>query len=620
MNNDPEKKTVKLAALEDKSETTTCICPPDGAKLGKYEDLERVGEGGMATVFRAHDTKLKRKVALKILKRDVNQTSEEQERFQREIHIQAGLDIPGCVKVFDCGNDDGWLYFAMEFVEGQTLCEVFRKDLTLKRKIAIIARVAEILAKLHDKGLTHRDIKPNNIMLDSHDEIKLLDFGLMKPMEADSLIYHTQTGYISGTPAYIPPEKTSRNTDVPNAPSGDVYALGIMAYEAFSGKFPFQVEGLTVHETLEVLRTEEPEPLSKAAPRLNKRIASVVMAALDKNPNNRPTAGGFAAELKEAMNAGERRSWYRVMAIAAAVIIAFIICFEAIRIGMSGGGSEEKGVKPQPPVPVASPVKNPEKKLIGIEFVEISPGKFQMGSEKGNSDEKPVRTVKISNKFWISKKEITEAEYNAVMSGDMKALTEEKKKETGNKPLLSFSGSDDSSKESDKKIDTGDKPVRDISWTDAERFCRKLNKYVKSSIPAGYVFRLPTEAEWEYCCRAGTKTDYSCGSMIDELGEFANFGSKDDVPEKAGSRQPNAWGIHDMHGNVWEWCNDSKSNYADSASTDPVGKASAYTRIARGGAWDSPAGSCRSANRIEHNKSYKNRNLGFRIVLAKPCD
>ena len=159
-------------------------------------------------------------------------------------------------------------------------------------------------------------------------------------------------------------------------------------------------------------------------------------------------------------------------------------------------------------------------------------------------------------------------------------------------------------------------PVENASWREAVEFCSKLSA-LPAERAAGRVYRLPTEAEWEYACRAGTKTGYTFGDSDSKLGDYAWYGKNSGSKTHAvGGKQPNAWGLYDMHGNVWEWCRDSHAPYPTGNATDPSGPASGAIRVIRGGGWSVTAEFCRSAYRSMFVPSFRVYYLGgFRVCL-----
>ena len=229
---------------------------------------------------------------------------------------------------------------------------------------------------------------------------------------------------------------------------------------------------------------------------------------------------------------------------------------------------------------------------ISMEFMPIAAGSFQMGSTSGESDEKPVHQVTISKPFWLAKTEVTQAQWRQVM---------------GSNP-------------SNFRDDT--LPVETVGWNDAVEFCRKLTEIEQQAgrLPAGFEYTLPTEAQWEYACRAGTTGDYatSTGSgQADNLDAMAWYSSNSgSTTHPVGTKQPNAWGLYDMHGNVLEWCSDWYGDYPEGNVVDPQRASSGSFRVIRGGSWDSDAGFCRSARRDRYFPSFWYYDLGFRVCLS----
>jgi formylglycine-generating enzyme required for sulfatase activity len=224
---------------------------------------------------------------------------------------------------------------------------------------------------------------------------------------------------------------------------------------------------------------------------------------------------------------------------------------------------------------------------IGIKLQLLPAGTFTMGQGGGDTDETPHQ-VTLTKPFYMGVYEVTNAQWKRVM------------------------GSDPSKWKND------DNPVEQVSWDDAVEFCQKLSALPEEH-QAGRVYRLPTEAEWEYACRAGTDTKYSFGddeSTLDEYGWFdGNSGSQ---TQRVGQKKANAWGLFDMHGNVWELCSDWYGDYPKGAVTDPQGPSRASVRASRGGSWYNPAKYSRSAYRCGDDPSRRYSFLGFRLALSPP--
>ena len=218
---------------------------------------------------------------------------------------------------------------------------------------------------------------------------------------------------------------------------------------------------------------------------------------------------------------------------------------------------------------------------LGMEFVLIPSGEFSMGSANGENDEVPVHTVRISQAFYLGTYEVTQGQWQAVM------------------------GSNPSQFPGDPQ-----RPVEQVSWEDVQTFMQKLN-----AKEGGTLYKLPTEAEWEYAARAGTTTAYSFGDDAAQLGEYAWYeknAGKTTYP--VGQRKPNAWGLYDMHGNVWEWVQDWYGAYAVASAVDPQGPAAGAFRVFRGGGWFYDAGGCRSASRYIAGPGYRGGLLGVRLL------
>ena len=216
-----------------------------------------------------------------------------------------------------------------------------------------------------------------------------------------------------------------------------------------------------------------------------------------------------------------------------------------------------------------------------MEFVLIPAGTFLMGSNEGDSNEKPVHEVRISQPFYLGKYLVTQAQWEAVMGRNPSHFTGDL-----------------------------DRPVEQVFWEDVQDFIRRLN-----AKEGGAIYRLPTEAEWEYACRAGSTSRYSFGDDSRQLSEYGWYDNNSgDRTHPVGQRTPNAWGLYDMHGNVWEWVQDWYGKYAPEPVTDPQGPASGSSRVIRGGSWYYGAGNCRSASRLHAEPGPRLDNLGFRLL------
>jgi formylglycine-generating enzyme required for sulfatase activity len=222
----------------------------------------------------------------------------------------------------------------------------------------------------------------------------------------------------------------------------------------------------------------------------------------------------------------------------------------------------------------------------GVEFIVLPSGSFTMGSpenEKGrDQDEGPTHEVSIES-FYIGKYEVTQAQWEKVM------------------------GESPSHNRAHTRL-----PVENVSWDEIQRFLERLNK------KTGLTFRLPTEAEWEYACRAGTQTPFCSGSDASTLNEYAWYNiNAGDETHLVGTRMPNQWGLYDMHGNVSEYVGDGRRGYLSRKEHNPKGASSSQRAIHRGGCWFYPARLCRSANRMTYEKKLRTHIAGFRLAIDK---
>lgn len=256
--------------------------------------------------------------------------------------------------------------------------------------------------------------------------------------------------------------------------------------------------------------------------------------------------------------------------------------------------SGRSGVSPQPPASAGShpmvfsatalPYKSFRNRA-GMLMIWIPPSTFRMGSPDGLPDERAVRQVTFANGFWLGNSEVTQGQWLALMGGNPSK----------------FQG--------DENL-----PVEQVGWEDAVAFCKKLtaNERATGSLPPGFEYGLPSEAQWEYACRAGTEGDHA-GDLNSMAWYGENSGGR---THPVNGKAPNPWGLHDMHGNVWERCADWYGPYPASAETDPLGPANGSKRVDRGGGWRDAANLCRSATRNKNAPGTQDDDLGLRVALV----
>lgn len=255
---------------------------------------------------------------------------------------------------------------------------------------------------------------------------------------------------------------------------------------------------------------------------------------------------------------------------------------EEIDAALGRVAKEKAEPKAAPLAPLGKTSAPTFRNSVGMEFILIPAGEFRMGAEDGPADEKPVHRVRISRPFYLAKYPTTQAQWEAVM---------------GNNPSR-FKGDPN-------------RPVENVSWDDAQEFLRRLSE------KEGKAYRLPTEAEWEYAARAGTTTAYCFGDDAKLLREYGWYDENSGgTTRPVGQLDANAWRLHDMHGNVWEWVQDwyAENYYQQSPVIDPQGPENGTYRVLRGGSWRDVAGVLRVSNRYRCDPGYRRVHSGFRCA------
>ena len=627
-------------------DTHTVFDDINNGSIGRYKDIKLIGQGGMARVYKAYDPILDRYIAIKLLRKGVASVVKAEKRFRQEIKHQSKLNIPGCVKIFDCGEYHRQLYCVMEFIEGNSLDKLIRKkQFNLQEKLDILLRISKIIKELHSVKLEHRDIKPANIMINSHGRVFLLDFGLSKAMEAGKNIYNTIYGDFFGTPAYMSPEQTDTKVLPLTKHRADVYALGMTAYELLTGCLPFELEHLEHDEILYVIQNGKPKQPGTLNSEIPDKLDELILKSISKNPNDRPTSSEFYNKLKAVIerNKIKKNKMRRVYLFLAYTAIIIVISGTVI-YGYSGIKKHNEPKQIISSVPLKSQIITfqTEKKIIpsdllisraatftstkhmasgsseallkqknfakknnlpvevetskyNIKLRLIPPGNFIKGSpsrEYGRNDNENRKEVTIKKPFYIGIYEITEKEWKEVIGNDH-----------------------------DIEVTAdGEIPVTGISWDDCQVFLKKLCKELR--VPKN-TYRLPTEEEWEYASRAGTSTPFYFGKKLsassanfDGTYKYGNVSKSEfrGKPTPVGSFKSNAFGLYDTVGNVWEWCSDKYYIKVNSAKKDTKKINVNVFRIMRGGSWLDKGVLCRSSSKEEHEQSSRSSIWGFRIV------
>lgn len=625
--------------------------------IGRYQIKGELGSGGMGVVLRGYDPVLGREVAIKTLKvddlADPAERDSLRDRLAREARAAAALSHPGIVAIFDVVQQGDLISLVMERIEGQNLANLFTplKPPGIEVLLRIIRESASALDYAHKKGIVHRDIKPANLMLDEHGSVKVADFGIAKITTSQTRT-QSASGFIVGTAGYMAPEQLK---GAPVDGQADQFSLAVVAYEMLAHRRPFVADSI-VALTHQVV-FQEPPTLSTLRPGLGPMVDAVFQKALAKNPAERyPTCSEFAAALDMQINAAIREPTkayptpvptaplpppkapsqpYGLFGAIVAVLIA---------AGGFGAYFLRRAPEPRPavvtppPVTVAKteptpakadlpaaaktsvvekPAKAREKlppvavkagsvrvnKKDGQKYVWIPPGTFTMGCVPNDPNchnyAKPAHRVTISEGFWMAQTETTVAAY--------KAFAEATHRELPKTPRFNPNWS------------LVDHPILNVTWDEAVAY---------ASYAGG---RLPTEAEWEYAARGGAvDTFFTWGNTPSH--DQANFGQGNNATDETGAVEgrdkwtftgpvasfpPNGFGLHDMTGNVSEWCADwfSPTYYTNGPEIDPKGPERGVNRVVRGGSWKSPAKFLHLSYRWNRPPDERGTTTGFRCVL-----
>lgn len=332
-----------------------------GARVGSFVLGERLGSGGMGVVYEARQDAPRRTVALKIVAGTGGVSPELLRRFRREVHVLGRLEHPGIAALYEAGaveTDEGLRpYFAMQRVDGLPLVRwVERHAPAPERLVEVVAAVCDAVAHAHARGVVHRDLKPGNVLVDAAGRPTVLDFGVARLDDAHSDLtsLHTEAGSLLGTLPYMSPEQVSGRLDAVDART-DVYALGVLLFEALAGRLPLAVDGLSVPAAALVIQREEPSRLDDVAPAIDPGLALIVDTALAKEPERRyADATALADDLRRwlagqdlharPLSALQRAGRFvrRHRALTAGVFVAFASLVVALVVSLDQAASERR--------------------------------------------------------------------------------------------------------------------------------------------------------------------------------------------------------------------------------------------------------------------------------------
>ena len=679
----------------------------EGAILAnRYRIVKQLGQGGMGSVWLAEDTQLDDKLfAIKVLPAILVSNKRAYRQLKDEALVAMKLTHPNIVTLRAFEENDGNPFLVMDYIDGQTLDNYLAEHtgttgvspvaaatsaaplgragaprtpqggLSESEVLRILRPIAAALDYAHEKGVVHRDVKPGNVMIAKDDTPYILDFGIAR--EIQETLTRVTGKLSSGTLLYMSPEQLMGEQP---KPAQDIYSFAAMAYECLKGEPPF-VRGAIEDQ----IKNKQPDPLPKEVLTGNAAIlAAGVMSGLAKKPENRPASCTAVLEGKNVRLKQEEGNGGRAQTPTAPqggprsrATPKSLLAVAALALVAAGGWwwlSGQKKVDRQSGPSTASETNVVQcQPIVGREFTITGhslnmkmkwcpKGKFTMGSpsaEEGRYDDEGQHQVTLTRGFWMGETEVTQGQWKQLMNGETvvdlarKGLQDDTvySFSEGKKTLREFWGMTKDGDPNDRCGDLNDNvPVYNVSWDEAAIFCRRLTakERAEGRIPDDYEYRLPTEAEWEYACRAGETASLPNGLNIHILGEnnapalddIAWYGGNSSVGFEGGGwdtsgwkdkqypggracarevrkKQPNNWGLYDMIGNVWEWCGDTYGSYPTGSVTDPYnGSAEGAYRVFRGGSWNRSARYCRSAARGGREPGFRISSLGFRVALA----
>lgn len=634
--------------------------------IGRFQILEKLGQGAVGVVYRAYDPTLERVVALKVPLAGA-EDDEANERFLREGRSAAALRHNNIVSVFEIGQAEGTNYIAAEFVEGQTLSEYAKEgQVSFQAAAWIVREIAGAVAYAHEQGVIHRDIKPQNILVDSLGRPKLADFGLAKRIDRDATVTHD--GSILGSPAYMSPEQ-ARGEKATNA--SDQYSLGVVLFQLLTGRTPY-----TGNQYAVLLQVANATPLSPRSIAIDvpEDLDAICRRCTNPDPSGRyPDVSHLAADLDNwlegrpivlweqlptALEAAQPSSLVsttkqrspRWVVAAGFLAVNFLLLTAWLWFQFGDDERVEPAANPanalaRPDAPeINTPQSIPEKSTtpstdakknpaeirnsVGMAFVRIPKGASLIGSPRDEIGRKPnealPQKVGFDQEFYLAKFETTRRQFGAfVQATGYQTELERSKRGVRHLEGGKWSSTPGTSWRNPGFVQTDDDPVVGVTFFDAVAFCLWLSEKEKQS------YRLPMEAEWEYACRAGTTSPWSQASTIEDVAKISNVAEYRLRSTKpvfwtlpVGRFPPNPFDLHDMYGNVAEWCMDEYLVTPAHAETprfaggiDPT-----IVRVIRGGSWDSVAADARSASREARASSYASSYLGFRVVRMPSPD
>ena len=636
-----------------------------------------VARGGMGYVLKGSNPQGKA-IAIKVLIWEEGASEQSVTRFQQEIELLQKLNDPNVLRLISHGKESGFYFYVMDWVDGHDLRAVLPKPgkpetlVDFAKAVVWFEQACLGLQAIHRAGIVHRDIKPSNLLLTIDGKLLIADLGVAKQL-SDGETGMTSTGQMPGTYWYMAPEQHYAPDLVDQRT--DIYSLAFTFWELLTGarpnvvrpKLPSQVNPAVPKDfddillkmlesqitdrpanLLEVLRmlpsgkttilpTSKPNGTAEKHIVDDKReeytappVHAQVSAQTISKPNIFPTEPSekiLKRQIKESQEHTDQKiDWDKAVFrsihiktrkksgpidsenntsfwIYQAIFVSSIILFSYCIFGNNKKNIDIEKDKDKDKI-VIDNSKNQIKagtvitNSIGMNLSFIPNGKFLMGGiipQNGNVSDENQHEVTITKDFYIGTCEVTQKQWIQVMK---------------NNPSWHQSGWIYSYENS------GIVPVDLVTWHDASDFCIRLSSYYAEK-KEGRQYRLPTEAEWEYACRAGSQTAY-CFNSSEKLVNYSWFkDNSGNQTNPVAQKSPNAWGLYDMHGNVLEWCSDWYGLIPNNSTTDPYGPQTGSMRVLRGGSFDNQAINCRSSKRFMDTPSNRLAYYGFRVVATE---
>jgi serine/threonine-protein kinase len=637
-----------------------------GQSLGRYHLIEKLGEGGMAIVYRAYDTRLECDVAVKIIRLDELPRSSEGralKRFEREAKAVAQLTHINIVKVSDYGEENGIPYLVMPYLSGGTLKQMLGKPIVYTEAARLLAPVASALQYAHEHNIVHRDVKPSNILITESGAPMLTDFGIARILEQKEGQTLTGTGVGIGTPEYMAPEQWTGNI----TPAVDIYSLGVVFYELVTGHKPY-----TADTPAAVLLKQATEPLPRPStfnPDLPEKVEQIIYKAMAKKAEDRyPTMLEFENALEGLRALSNSSPFIAKRSLPEKAKPDVAATFDPLGIQLESRPAPKEKPASEPEIDVDQPFRQQKQKvggrqtnwvwlvLLGLGFLFfvfgrgtnwftrwptliISPTATQTTSvvtEDPTQTNYPTVTTTATPEFDIGSilvSPIDGMEMVFIPAGNfimgspddvgevwehpqhtvyLDAYWIDKTEVTNAKYAKCVEAGactepdNFSSSTRDSYYDNSsyaDYPVIYVTWFQARDYCIWAKR------------ALPTEAQWEKAAHGLGGSTFPWGESSPNS-SIANFNHLFNDTTSVGKFPDGAspYGALDMAGNVWEWVADWRSDYPSGYVVNPTGDATGNIKVVRGGSWVDPVNYMRSASKSWDSIDTASNGEGFRCA------